>query len=293
MASDKSEIKHEIERIAIVQAGIQPSQYHEQIFSVNAGWQEEPGDINFVAAAVAQVPTDPLEPPSAVLTPIWRLDYASVLILAQQGRDQAQYQLGCCYQFGEQGCLINEVKALEWYEKAAAQNNGCAQRSLGDMYSECKGGLPKDAARALILYQTAFENLMQDTGPAVTQFNLGLMYQSGRGVARNEATAVTWYQRAADQGYADAQFYLGVAYWNGRGVAQNKATAVTWYQRAADQGRASAQFYLGVMYANGQGVAKDESLACEGYYKAAEQGDADAKSELERLHPEEKKSPRS
>jgi TPR repeat protein len=47
------------------------------------------------------------------------------------------------------------------------------------------------------------------------------------------------------------------------------------------------------MYANGQGVAKDESLACEGYYKAAEQGDADAKSELERLHPEEKKSPRS
>ena len=45
-----------------------------------------------------------------------------------------------------------------------------------------------------------------------------------------------WYQLAADQGHADAQYSLGVSYETGKGVAEDNAEAVKWYQRAAEQG---------------------------------------------------------
>ena len=37
-------------------------------------------------------------------------------------------------------------------------------------------------------------------------------------------------------------------YFNGRGVAQDDAEAVAWYRRGAEQGFANAQYNLGVMY---------------------------------------------
>jgi TPR repeat protein len=59
---------------------------------------------------------------------------------------------------------------------------------------------------------------------------------------------VRWYRLAADQGDADAQFNLGVMYDTGRGVPQDDAEAERWYRLAADQGDANAQSNLGVMY---------------------------------------------
>lgn len=48
-------------------------------------------------------------------------------------------------------------------------------------------------------------------------------------------------QRAAEQGDAEAQFDLGVMYDYGDGVAKDKAKAVYWYTKAAEQGNAEAQ----------------------------------------------------
>ena len=39
-----------------------------------------------------------------------------------------------------------------------------------------------------------------EKGNAPAQFNLGLMYDNGRGVPKDEAEAVKWYRKAADQG---------------------------------------------------------------------------------------------
>ena len=39
----------------------------------------------------------------------------------------------------------------------------------------------------------------------------------------------------AEQGYADAQFNLGSMYRKGEGVPENDAEAVKWYRKAADQ----------------------------------------------------------
>ena len=46
-------------------------------------------------------------------------------------------------------------------------------------------------------------------------------------------------------------------YERGYGVTQDDAAAVGWFRRAAEQGEARAQHDLGVMYADGQGVPVD------------------------------------
>jgi len=42
------------------------------------------------------------------------------------------------------------------------------------------------------------------------QFNLGVCYADGDGVAKDAEQAVSWYRRAAEAGHAGAQFNLGV-----------------------------------------------------------------------------------
>jgi len=120
-------------------------------------------------------------------------------------------------------------------------------------------------------------------GHVSAQYNLGVMYDKGTGVAEDDAKAVKWYRKAADQGDADAQYNLGVMYGKGRGVAEDDAEAVKWYRKAADQGDADAQYNLGAMYDQGSGVAQDYAEAMKLYRKAADQGDADAEKEVKKL----------
>src|SRR3974390_1241437 len=91
------------------------------------------------------------------------------------------------------------------------------------------------------------------------QFNLGVMYDKGRGVPQNDAEALKWYRKAAEQGYPIAQYNLGVMYVEGQGVPQNDVEAVQWFRRAAEQDYAVAQYNLGVMYDNGRGMAQNEA----------------------------------
>ena len=65
-----------------------------------------------------------------------------------------------------------------------------------------------------------------DQGDAGAQNNLGVMYDTGQGVPRDDAEAVRWYRLAAEQGHARAQFNLGVNYDNGEGVPEDDAEAV-------------------------------------------------------------------
>ncbi|HDW3841041.1 TPA: SEL1-like repeat protein [Pseudomonas aeruginosa] len=136
----------------------------------------------------------------------------------------------------------------------------------------------KDYAQALQEWRPLAEQ-----GDARSQYSLGILYESGQGVAKDDAIAVQWLTKAAEQGDKDAQFVLGFGYAVGRGVAKDDAKAVEWYTKAAEQGVAGAQFNLGSMYASGQGVAKDEAKAVQWFTKAAEQGHSFAKDRLSRL----------
>jgi serine/threonine protein kinase/TPR repeat protein len=109
-------------------------------------------------------------------------------------------------------------------------------------------------------------------GDPIAQFNLAVVYAEGTVAPKDEAQAVTWFQKAAEKGLARAQDYLGWMYANGRGVAKDEVEAVKWYRKAADQGHGHAQEYLGWMYANGKGAARDDAEAIRWYRKAAEHG---------------------
>jgi TPR repeat protein len=67
------------------------------------------------------------------------------------------------------------------------------------------------------------------------------MYDKGHGVPRDDAEAVTWIRKAAEQGFALAQNALAALYKVGKGVAQDHAEAAKWFRRAAEQGNADAQ----------------------------------------------------
>jgi TPR repeat protein len=84
---------------------------------------------------------------------------------------------------------------------------------------------------------------LAEQGNAAAQFNLGLIYDNGRGVALNHAEALKWYRLAAVQGNAGAQRHLGELYYDGLGVTQDTARAYLWLHLAAGAGDARAARY--------------------------------------------------
>ena len=113
-----------------------------------------------------------------------------------------------------------------------------------------------DYAKALKLWKP-----LAESGDAIAQYNLGVMYDNGEGVLQDDKEAVKWYRKAAEQGLAQAQFNLGLMYRNCYGLLQDYKEAVKWYRKAAQQGDSDAQFNLGNMYANGYGVLQDDKRA--------------------------------
>jgi TPR repeat protein len=111
-------------------------------------------------------------------------------------------------------------------------------------------------------YETALQEWrpLAQQGEAAAQYNLGVMYERGEGVAKDEAEAVRWYTQAAAQGHADAQYNLGVMYSQGRGVVKDEAEAVRWYRKAADQGDADARKNLEILVVQGRGIPPESTL---------------------------------
>jgi len=75
-----------------------------------------------------------------------------------------------------------------------------------------------------------------NAGDAWAQYNVGLMYLMGAGVAKDHAEAAKWYRKAAEQGDANAQYSLGVMYGTGEGVVESNVNAHMWLNLARAQG---------------------------------------------------------
>ena len=74
------------------------------------------------------------------------------------------------------------------------------------------------------------------TGLALAQYNLGVCYDRGDGVAEDHVEAVKWYRKAAEHNDAEAQYNLGICYERGDGVAEDWVEAYKWLLLAARQG---------------------------------------------------------
>jgi len=118
-------------------------------------------------------------------------------------------------------------------------------------------------------------------GDSNAQYNLGVIYDFGKGVPEDDAEAAKWYRLAAGQGDAMAQFNLGLMHANGEGVPKDDAEAVKWYRLAAEQGDARAQVHLGLMYAQGKGVPADHVQTYAWWNLAAMQGNKKASRNLD------------
>ncbi|MGA7949664.1 MAG: tetratricopeptide repeat protein [Thiobacillaceae bacterium] len=109
------------------------------------------------------------------------------------------------------------------------------------------------------------------------QLELGMAYRDGLyGVARNQHTAVLWFEKAAGSGNAYAAMLIGDMYAWGEGVPQNQATAMHWWRRAAQAGNAhaTAEIGLSLMQHATTPFANDE--AQQWLQRAAANGDAEA-----------------
>ena len=90
------------------------------------------------------------------------------------------------------------------------------------------------------------------------------------------AAEVAIVRPLAEKGVPFAQFNLGVLYDQGKGVPQDNALAMQWYRKAAEQGLPQAQVNLAIMYEEGQGVPPDYAQAYFWYALADAQGDSQA-----------------
>jgi TPR repeat protein len=156
-----------------------------------------------------------------------------------------------------------------------------------------------------------------DKGSTSAMVELGVLYGTGAGVARDEAQARKLFERAAQAGNprgisnlaalgggaggsadpararellskgaetnAEAQYQLGMMLAEGNGGAKDDVAARALFEKAAAQNHPGALERMGAFAQQGRGGAKD-SDAAKGYYeRAAALGDEDAKKALERL----------
>ena len=156
-----------------------------------------------------------------------------------------------------------------------------------------------------------------DKGSTSAMVELGVLYGTGAGVARDEAQARKLFERAAEAGNprgvsnlaalgggsgassdpararellakaaetnAEAQYQLGLMLADGTGGAQDDAGARSLFEKAAAQNHPGALERMGAFTQEGRGGPKDSTAAKAYYEKAAALGDEDAKKALKRI----------
>ena len=166
------------------------------------------------------------------------------------------------------------------------------------------------------IWSTLFKETLQKArqGDSEAQYNVGAMYQNGRGVTASRDKAIEWYGKAAEQGNskavsrlglmkanrasfdnelqqaeqgnAESQYNIGNMYTKGNGTNMDVGQAVSWYEKAASQGHIKAAYKLGLAHYEGSGVRKNGKQARKWFTVAAENGYAPAQYYLGKIYAE-------
>jgi TPR repeat protein len=144
---------------------------------------------------------------------------------AEAGVAEEQNALGECYFNGNSPHEADNVAAVFWFRKSAAQDYGRGQFNLGHMYEHGLGGLELNAVEAVSMYRLGASH-----GDAPAQTALGYMYLKGiGGLTQDYFESVRLFRLSAAQGNTVGQFYLGFAYQNGLGVKYDPQSAYAWW----------------------------------------------------------------
>jgi enhanced entry protein EnhC len=181
---------------------------------------------------------------------------------AEQGQNVAQYLLGRQYQLGEIDGMPNYALAKQWYARAES-NYAPAAVALGFVYDTVEDNYQQA--------QTSYDIAAQQHDP-VGQYNLGLVYEEGKGQPVDQEKAVSLYLQAAEMGHSQSMVRLAGLYFNGEGVKKDPQQALDWYKKAAEKGDREAYYQLGLLTEVGVATKIDFATALKYYEDAAKLG---------------------
>ena len=171
--------------------------------------------------------------------------------------------------------------------EAPAQTPATPARGAGLTDPLAVGSIaPRTSNMAAIEAGAQAANLKQlaEKGDAAAQFDLAARYAEGRGLDRDPAAAVAWFEKAAAQGQAQAEYRLGVIYEKALGVTRDARKARDFYEKAAAQGHVRAMHNLAVIEAEGVDGKPDYAGAAQWFRRAAEYGVRDSQYNLAILY---------
>ena len=214
---------------------------------------------------------------------------------AENGSDDACFNIGESFFYGRGGVKQDYVKAVEWYTKSAERGDCSSQKKLADCFRSGQGtkrsfakavfwyekaaqqGDYESAKAAVYCYRIGGNDLSQDVKKAE---EIAQKY----GVDIDDNDGIDDIMRGAEAGNPTMQFALANAYYNGMGISASMEMAVYWYEKSSLQGYAPAQYNLACCLCSGTGTKKDAARAAVLYEKAAAQGDLDAVNNLAMLY---------
>ncbi|MCX7082320.1 MAG: tetratricopeptide repeat protein [Methylococcales bacterium] len=107
-----------------------------------------------------------------------------------------------------------------------------------------------DKYTAVNEHNSVFEQALHAAtlGNQEAEFDVGLMYLTGDGIAKDAPQALTWLLKAANHDVTDAQYNAALMYLTGDGIAADTEQAFVWMTKAALNNAVDAQYNLGLMY---------------------------------------------
>lgn len=162
------------------------------------------------------------------------------------GSSSAQNMLGYMNENGL-GTKRNIVKAIQWYEKAAKQENPYAFANLGIILEKESPELSDDV---LFYYGRAAE-----LGHSWSQNTLGCWLTDGAFTDKDLSKALRMFEAAANSGYPAAYYNLSNAYFHGLGVDVNYEESISYCIESANLGYEPAVDSLVLFYKDGYGSA--------------------------------------
>lgn len=132
--------------------------------------------------------------------------------------------------------------------------------------------------------ETGFEILraLAEKGYPDAMVYYGMVLNDGRANREpNSDAAVVWFKRCSDMfEHPQSQYELGVAFYTGEGVAEDEGEAVRLFQLAAEKNHPAACYMLGDCLLDGVGVEVDRGQALEWLVRASELGHRGARSRV-------------
>lgn len=172
-----------------------------------------------------------------------------------------------------------EETPLEKLIRTANEGDLNSQMSLGYMYLYGQDGVDIDYKKAFEYYQMA---ATQKDNVAIN--NLGSLYFSGIGTARNPEMAAKMFANAAENGNVEAALNLAFLYMSGQGVDRNYRHAIKMFSQASEAGNPTASFMLGYAYFKGFIVKQDLRRAYDLIRQGANAGYDDAQYVLSSMY---------